>query len=123
MQALPALLDRDIVGFGQAIGALQKLVGDYFAPAQGGRFTSPAVAEALEWLEQEGIAGIGQSSWGPTGFAVFASETQARNLLKAAQARWGELHHLSFMLVSGLNHGGEIQTRPIDNVQRMLQRN
>lgn len=122
MQALPALLDRDMAGFGHAIGALQKLVGDYFAPAQGGRFASAAVTEVLEWLEKEGIAGVGQSSWGPTGFAVFASETQAHNLLRAAQARWGESSHLSFTLVSGLNHGGEIQTRPVDNVQRMLQR-
>src|SRR6185295_7964183 len=70
LQGLPALLEGDAEDFGLAIGELQRVIGDYFAPAQGGRFTSPRVAEALTWLEREGLAGVGQSSWGPTGFAV-----------------------------------------------------
>ena len=74
MQALPALVERDIEGFGDAIGELQRITGDYFSPAQGGRFSSRAVAEALAWLESQGIAGVGQSSWGPTGFAIMAGE-------------------------------------------------
>src|SRR5258708_25991378 len=74
MQALPAMAERDIESFGNAIGELQRITGDYFAPAQGGRFASPAVAEVLAWFESQGIAGIGQSSWGPTGFAIVAGE-------------------------------------------------
>jgi beta-ribofuranosylaminobenzene 5'-phosphate synthase len=108
MQVLPALLDADFESFCSAIGRIQRTVGDYFAPAQGGRFASPLVAEVLSWLEAQGIMGIGQSSWGPTGFAVLASETQAHSIARAAQARWGEAGLLHFQVCSGLNRGAVI---------------
>ena len=48
MQALPALVERDIGAFGEAISQIQIVVGDYFAPAQNGRrFTSAAVEDVL----------------------------------------------------------------------------
>ena len=122
IRVLPALQEEDIRGFGSAIGAIQKAVGDHFAPAQGGRFTSPAVSEVLQWLEGQGIAGVGQSSWGPTGFAVLDSETQAHSLLRAAQARWGTNGALSFMITGGLNHGGEVCSQTLDGRQRVSNR-
>ncbi len=109
MQALPALAECDFESFGSAIGELQRLTGDYFAPAQGGRFASPAVAEALAWIERQGIAGVGQSSWGPTGFAIVADEDRANTLLRAAQSRWGEAGPLQFMLCKGRNRGGDVE--------------
>ena len=47
----------------------------------GGAYMSPLVAGALDWLSSLGLAGIGQSSWGPTGFAFIASEQAGRGLL------------------------------------------
>jgi beta-RFAP synthase len=109
MQALPALAERNIESFGKAIGELQRITGDYFAPAQGGRFASPAVAEALAWIESEGIAGVGQSSWGPTGFAIVAGEERAMALARTAQARWGDAGRLQFMVCGGRNRGGDVE--------------
>jgi beta-RFAP synthase len=109
MQALPALAERDIERFGSAIGELQRITGDYFAPAQGGRFASPAVADALAWIESQGIAGVGQSSWGPTGFAIVAGEDRAVELARTAQSRWGAAGPLQFMVCGGRNRGGEIE--------------
>ena len=41
VQALPALVERDLAQFGEAIGSIQTVLGNYFAPAQGGaRYTS-----------------------------------------------------------------------------------
>ena len=71
MQALPALAEADLVSFGQAIKQLQEVSGDYFAPVQGGRYASAKVASLLAWLESQGVPCVGQSSWGPTGFAIF----------------------------------------------------
>ncbi|PGH57593.1 GHMP kinase [Azospirillum palustre] len=88
MVALPALAEGDVDRFGQAIGELQRTVGDHFAPAQGGRFTSPLVADALAWLEAQGIAGVGQSSWGPTGFAVIGDSRQAERLASEMRTLW-----------------------------------
>jgi len=109
MQALPALAERDIESFGNAIGELQRITGDYFSPAQGGRFASPAVAEALAWIESQGIAGVGQSSWGPTGFAIVAGEDRAAALVRTAQSRWGDAGPLQFLVCGGRNRGGEVE--------------
>ncbi|MCC6467999.1 MAG: GHMP kinase [Alphaproteobacteria bacterium] len=106
MQALPALIERDIRGFGAAVTALQEAVGDHFAPAQGGRFASPAVAEALGWLRGEGAAGVGQSSWGPTGFALLGDAAGAERLAAAASRRAGAA--LAFVVARGRNRGAEI---------------
>jgi len=78
MQALPAVVERDLEAFGLAIGEIQRLVGDHFAQAQGGgRYISPRVARAMAWLEAQGVRCLGQTSWGPTGFAVVQDETVA----------------------------------------------
>lgn len=108
MQLLPALAEQDIARFGQAVSTLQQVVGDHFAPAQGGRFASPAVAEVLAWLASEGVAGVGQSSWGPTGFAILASEVEAQDVLRRVRTRWPAPETLSFMVCQGLNSGARI---------------
>lgn len=106
MAALPALAEGNVDRFGEAIAELQRVIGDYFAPAQGGRFASPAVTEVLEWFEAQGIPGIGQSSWGPTGFALIDSE--AESLLTTAREKWAESEYLDFALCRGRNTGGTI---------------
>jgi len=109
MRALPSLAERDIAGFGGAITQMQRIMGDYFAPAQGGRFLSPRVTEALAWLERNGAEGVGQSSWGPTGFALLGSAAEAERLLAGLKARWPASAGLSFAISHGRNRGGEIQ--------------
>jgi beta-RFAP synthase len=89
MKALPALVERDVAAFGAAISELQARVGDHFAPVQGGRYTSPRVAEAAAFLARHGAHGCGQSSWGPTGFAFTANEAEARRLADALAAETG----------------------------------
>jgi beta-RFAP synthase len=111
MQVLPALAEGDCKLFGQGIGRLQEVVGDHFAPAQSGRFASPEVADVLVWLKAQEIFGIGQSSWGPTGFAILDSEVQARQLLHEVQCRYADHPDLSFMITRARNHGRRIQTR------------
>ena len=96
MRLLPAVAEADLDAAGPAVAELQRRVGDHFAPAQGGRFTSPAVARVLAWLEAEGIPGVGQSSWGPTGFALLPDAVTAERVKAAAERRlrggaWPEL--------------------------------
>ena len=105
MRLLPGLATADLAAVGQSVGLIQREVGDYFAPAQGGRFTSPAVSEALAWLEAQGIAGVGQSSWGPTGFALLGSEAQAAEMAQKAERRFASLR---FLVTSARNRGAEI---------------
>ncbi|MDI1300063.1 beta-ribofuranosylaminobenzene 5'-phosphate synthase family protein [Methylotenera sp.] len=112
MQAMPAMVERDLTAFGVAIQALQSHVGDYFAPAQGGRYASPNVAEVLKHLEYLGIACFGQSSWGPTGFAVFENDIQAEACLQELKLTFKN-NSLKWMICSGRNDGAEVTTNNI----------
>lgn len=111
MKALPAIVERDIANFGAAIGELQARLGDYFAPMQGGnRFTSPDVSAVLARLEREGAYGVGQSSWGPTGFAFAPSPEDAHRLLQVAR-RTPQAQGLDIRVCRGLNRGAVIAAR------------
>jgi len=106
MQVLPALATRDLTAFGRGVAEIQRRVGDHFAPFQGGsRFTSPAVAEALALLEEDGVEGVGQSSWGPTGFAFLPSDEAAGRAVDRLEARTSGLH---FRVTCGRNRGADI---------------
>jgi beta-RFAP synthase len=109
MQVLPSLAEMDFARFSQGVTAIQDIMGDYFARFQGGRrYTSPLVAEALDWLKtSENVSGVGQSSWGPTGFAVIESDAQAQRLLSKARERW--CGTLNFLVCKAWNKGAEIR--------------
>jgi beta-ribofuranosylaminobenzene 5'-phosphate synthase len=107
--ALPALAARDFARFCAEVGYLQACMGAYFAPLQGGPYTSPRVGEILAWLGAQGVTGLGQSSWGPTGFAFFASERDGEAIVAKAQAR-AQHEGLNFELARGRNEGAKIET-------------
>ncbi len=108
MQALPALAETDLGSFSAAIKAMQRLLGAYFAPLQGGHpFASLDVAAALDLLEGEGALGAGQSSWGPTGFAFAESREQAERLVAIAR-KHPRCRGLDIRICQGLNHGADI---------------
>ncbi len=107
--ALPALAQADFPAFCQHVAYLQACMGAYFAPMQGGIYTSPRVAQALDLLRDEGIVGLGQSSWGPTGFAFTASAAQGEDLLGRLRAELNQ-PGLSFDLAQGRNEGAKIET-------------
>lgn len=104
IRGLPALAEADLPAFGRTITDLQNAIGDYFAPAQGGRYTSPRVAAALEALTLGRVACIGQSSWGPTGFAILPNEAVALHWRERLAA---EFPSLDLMICSARNRGGE----------------
>jgi beta-ribofuranosylaminobenzene 5'-phosphate synthase len=105
--ALPALARSDFAGFCEQVGYLQSVMGGYFAPLQGGAYTSPAVSDVLGWLSAKGLKGIGQSSWGPTGFAFVASEAEGEALLREARTRFPR-EGLHFELAQGCNQGAKV---------------
>ncbi|MEH3148340.1 MAG: GHMP kinase [Methylobacterium frigidaeris] len=109
MQVLPALATADPDRFGRGIGEIQRRIGDYFAPYQGGRYASAAVAAALAEVEGLGIAGFGQSSWGPTGFALAASQAEAEALVAHLRPRHPGL---TVLIARGRNRGASVLDAP-----------
>lgn len=113
MRILPALVHRDWPAFCEGVGQVQRVVGDHYASAQGGRFASPLVADALNWIDARGYKGIGQSSWGPTGFAVLDNHSAALGLTRELEQRYADQPDLEFLTVTARNHGAIIDHRAI----------
>ena len=88
MRGLPAVAENNIIEFGEVISQLQRSVGEHFASAQGGIFTSPEVAAAMQWLAQQGAVAIGQTSWGPTGFCAVDGVDAAEALTRQARRQF-----------------------------------
>ena len=112
---MPALIERDIDGFGAAVSAVQRLVGAHFAPVQGGVFTSGRVEAVASRLERTGAVGIGQSSWGPTGFAFAASEAEAAGMIAAVRGMTGS--EVEIRIVRGRNFGAMVCPARLDMVE------
>ncbi|MFZ2312789.1 MAG: beta-ribofuranosylaminobenzene 5'-phosphate synthase family protein [Methylobacter sp.] len=108
MQGLPAVAENDIIKFGDVITQLQRSVGEHFSSAQGGVFTSPEVAQAMKWFEQQGAVAIGQTSWGPTGFCAIAGVELAESLARQARVEFAHFEQLSFVVASARNSGGDV---------------
>lgn len=109
VEALPGLVERDLESFAGAIARIQEIVGDYFAPCQGGgRYSDPGVAAVMAELRAHGARGTGQSSWGPTGFAFAADMGEARRLSDAVAGNVAAAG-LDVMICKGLNHGALVK--------------
>jgi beta-RFAP synthase len=108
--ALPALEDRSFKRFCDTIGDLQAVMGLYFAPYQGGALVSEKVSAAVHWLRDQGYKGVGQSSWGPTGYAILPSEAEANRLLAEAKSHEA-FAGLRFEIARGCNEGASITCR------------
>ena len=111
---LPAVADADFAAFVAAVSAVQRRIGQYFAPAQGGAaFTSPRVAEIVTMLRRQfGDIGAGQSSWGPTAFAFAPNAGFARDMKQCAER--GADAGLRVQIVRGCNHGAKISDTQTD---------
>lgn len=108
MQGLPALAEKDIEKFGEVITQLQRSVGEHFASAQGGIFTSPEVGEVIDWMAGQGAVALGQTSWGPTGFCAIEGEARAETLKQTAERKFSHFDTLSLILASARNSGGDV---------------
>ncbi|WP_245409414.1 beta-ribofuranosylaminobenzene 5'-phosphate synthase family protein [Methyloceanibacter sp. wino2] len=121
-RALPALQDENFDVFCEEVGYLQARMGEYFAPSQGGIFTSPRVGAVLEALRADGVTGLGQSSWGPTGFAFADSEAEAERLFAiafdVARAR-DDGSALELMIAKGRNQGAEITSPHLTSAKNL----
>ena len=110
MQLTPALHEADIKAFGAALSEIQEIVGAHFAAAQGGSaWSSPAVGRIANKLKDAGAVGIGQSSWGPTGFAFAPNETAAKNLYHSLVGD-AKAEGLKLSIARGRNSGATMES-------------
>jgi len=111
MRVLPGAASAEFDTFALGVSRVQQLLGEHYAPAQNERaYTSAAVGRLMHWVGTSATqpAAIGQSSWGPTGFAIVASQSRAEALVNAARAAGLIEPGLVPRIVAARNHGAEI---------------
>lgn len=102
---LPALLERDGDAFGEALHEYNRLAGRMFAEDQGGDYASPEVEAVINTVRDLGVPGAGQSSWGPTVFAVVEEWERAVWLERELKDRYP---HFETQFSTGNDSGGSI---------------
>ena len=104
---IPAAATGDFHAFAVSVYRYGHLSGSCFAARQGGPFNGPLLAELVERIRALGGEGAGQSSWGPTVFAVFENEADAQSLQHSLQASWSG-PQLDFVIAPPNNSGAQI---------------
>ena len=110
MRVLPGAAGAEFAPFAAGISHIQQLLGAHFAPAQGGSaYTSAAVGRLLDWIgSADQGAAVGQSSWGPTGFAILPSQAHAEAVVEGARTANVVAAGLTLNIVAGRNSGATL---------------
>jgi beta-RFAP synthase len=99
----------DCAAFGDALYRYGRLAGECFVAVQGGAYASPAIADRVELIRNWGVAGVGQSSWGPTVFALTANDDEAARLVDRLRDH-PAANDCEITIVRPSNEGATIET-------------
>jgi beta-ribofuranosylaminobenzene 5'-phosphate synthase len=102
-----AAADANFHGFCRALHDFNTQVGSIFASMQGGTYAHPMTTEMIEFLCNRGICGVGQSSWGPAGFAIAENDESGREIALSLRRRFN-LDDAAVTLTSAKNQGAQI---------------
>lgn len=105
---LPAVRSANCEQFGDAVYEFGRLAGNCFAAAQGGPFANAGIERLVTTIRHYGVTGVGQSSWGPTVFAIVAGDAQAEEL--ASWLRGNRLcGNLELLIARASNSGAVVR--------------
>jgi predicted sugar kinase len=104
---LPALAEQDFSAFCEALFEFNARAGEAFAAVQGGTYASAWIAQVVGYLRRQGVQGAGQSSWGPTVFAVVEDEDRATHVAKQLRAHF-DLEPSEVILTHANNRGAAV---------------
>lgn len=106
---IPAVREKNYPLFASSLAQFGDEVGDWFQPVQGGRYSNPLTTQIIHDL-REITPACGQSSWGPTVYAVCQSQQHATQLHQFAHSQsWANL--VSVTHTKAHNSGARI--RPV----------
>lgn len=84
---VPAAASGQFDLFSDSVHRFGRVAGTCFAKVQGGPYNGRWLSELVETIRSMGVAGVGQSSWGPTLFAVLPNEIEAMEFAKRMTER------------------------------------
>jgi len=108
LKLLPALAEKDIKNFGEALTEIQIITGNYFAHVQGGTYSNKEIADTLEFIKSLNVYGFGQSSWGPAVYGI-VKQDQAKAVLQKIRAYLDRDIGGEVFIAKGNNKGATIK--------------
>lgn len=110
-ELLPAAAQADFARFGAALDRYCRLAGLCFAAIQGGAYNGPVLTRMVEIMRSCGAGGVGQSSWGPTLFALLPTQVAAEQFANRLRQSSEGLDFATLISVPN-NHGATVATAP-----------
>lgn len=108
-ELIPAAATANFPQFAESLYQFGHLAGSLFAARQGGPYNGPVLTRLIQWLRGNGIAGVGQSSWGPTLFAALPDQHSAIELANLLQQDHPE-GPLEVTIAAPSNRGALVQS-------------
>lgn len=107
VELMPAVKTRDYRTFANAVYRFNRMVGSSFAQVQGGDYAHPLLVEIVDYCRGERIAGLGQSSWGPTLFFIGDALNRGQDWARRVGEEFG-LPDEAFTITRAANRGALI---------------
>ena len=109
-QVIPAIMQTDFDNFAHSITEYGQQAGMCFAALQGGPYNGPRLTELIKVMQELGATGVGQSSWGPTLFALMRDQTAAEQFATRLQACEPDVQ---IDITAGSPHGALLRRVPV----------
>lgn len=109
LNLIPALIERDIETFGKALTKIQTLTGRYFEKIQGGIYATKIAEECCRRMLEAGAKAVGQSSWGPTVYALTQGVEAANKVKQALEPLLGSALKEKVSVVAADNRGARVR--------------
>jgi beta-RFAP synthase len=106
---LPAAKSARFADFSDAVYDFGFLAGGCFASVQGSEYNGPRLANLVKHIRAIGVRGVGQSSWGPTIYAICESESHALAFANDLHLRIGNDNY-ELIIASPDNDGARVST-------------
>lgn len=108
---LPAAVEADCDTFGESLYRFGRLAGSCYQSVQGGAYGSSRLEALVERARELGARGVGQSSWGPTLFALLPDQVAAEDFV-ARLLRSPEGSQLTTSIAAPANTGARVSESP-----------
>ena len=95
LDLVPAARSGDFAGFSEALYHFGHAAGQCFKSHQAGVYATEELATLVARVRALGVAGVGQSSWGPTLFTVHPSAVAAEQFTASCRA-WPDVERYDF---------------------------
>ncbi|MFO0897908.1 MAG: hypothetical protein U0836_10840 [Pirellulales bacterium] len=118
-ELMPAARGGDFKAFSASLRRYGYEAGCCFAARQGGAYATPRLARLAKRIRELGVEGVGQSSWGPTLFAVLPGAAEANELAAALAAEDGSLET---QVVEPAATGAVVEAEPAGQVDSLSRR-